>query len=71
MNTQRHHLDLRPFPRPESMLRWEKDPRPVIDAAINRREVAAIALQFDAGLRGGEVTQVQVDDFSATRTVCK
>lgn len=53
-----------PAPRPEKMLRWEQDVVPMIEATYNRRDAAAIALQFDAGLRGGEFKDLKVGDIS-------
>jgi hypothetical protein len=46
------------------MLRWEEDVEPMIEAARNTRDEAAIALQFDAGLRGGELYDLRVGDLS-------
>lgn len=37
------------------MLGWEEDVIPIIDETRNARDAAALALQFDAGLRGGEL----------------
>lgn len=53
-----------PAPRPENMLRWDEDVVPMIEAAYNPRDAAAIAMQFDAGLRGGEFKDVAVGDVS-------
>lgn len=53
-----------PAPRPEKMLRWEQDVVPMIEATYNKRDAAAIALQFDAGLRGGEFKDLEVGDIS-------
>lgn len=53
-----------PAPRPEDMLTWDDDVLPMIEAAHNPRDTAAIALQFDAGLRGGEFTSLTVGDIS-------
>lgn len=51
-----------PTPDPRNMLRWEKDVEPMIDECYNARDAAMIALQFDAGLRGGEFKDLTVDD---------
>jgi integrase len=46
------------------MLDWEEDVLPMIEAAQNSRDAAAIALQFDAGLRGGEFEDLTVGDIT-------
>lgn len=51
-----------PTPDPREMLKWEEDIEPMLDAAYNPRDAAMIALQFDAGLRGGEFKQLTVGD---------
>lgn len=56
--------DYDPSPDPSDMLRWEDDVEPMLDACRNARDEAAIALQFDAGLRGGELYDLTVDDIS-------
>lgn len=53
-----------PAPEPAKMLRWEEDVLPMIEATFNSRDAAAIALQFDAGLRGGEFKQLTVGDLT-------
>jgi integrase len=53
-----------PAPEPSDMLDWEEDVLPMIDAARNARDAAAIALQFDAGLRGGEFQELTVGDVT-------
>lgn len=55
-----------PTPDPSAMLRWSDDIRPMIDACKNTRDAAAIALQFDAGLRGGELEALTVGQVSET-----
>jgi integrase len=44
--------DYDPSPKASDLLRWEEDIKPMIEAAMNPRDKAAIALQMDAGLRG-------------------
>ncbi|ELY56494.1 integrase family protein [Natronococcus amylolyticus DSM 10524] len=51
-----------PTPDPRDMLRWEDDVQPMIDKCYNARDAAMIALQFDAGLRGGEFKNLAVGD---------
>jgi len=41
-------------PDPRDILLWEEDVAPMLQAAANSRDAAMVALQFDAGLRGGE-----------------
>lgn len=53
-----------PAPEPSKMLDWEEDVLPMITAARNTRDGAAIALQFDAGLRGGEFQNLTVGDIT-------
>lgn len=55
-----------PAPDPATMLRWEEDVEPLLDACHNARDRALIALQFDAGLRGGELYDMRVEDISST-----
>jgi hypothetical protein len=51
-----------PTPDPRNMLRWEDHVEPMLDAAKYSRDTAMIALQFDAGLRGGEFKSLCVGD---------
>jgi len=53
-----------PAPHPAEMLDWEEDVKPMIDAARNSRDAALVAVQFDAGLRGGELYDLTVGDVS-------
>ncbi len=53
-----------PAPEPADMLDWQDDILPIIDATRNSRDAAAIALQFDAGLRGGEFQDLTVSDIT-------
>lgn len=41
-----------PTPDPSQMLEWDTDIQAMIEATRNSRDAAAIAMQFDAGLRG-------------------
>lgn len=56
--------DYDPKPNPRNMLRWEDEVQDMLAAAENPRDRAAIALSFDAGLRGGEITSVRFGDFT-------
>lgn len=47
--------DYDPVPRRSEMLEWDDDIKPMLAACHNPRDEALIALQFDAGLRGGEL----------------
>jgi integrase len=58
--------DYDPSPDPSEMLRWEDDIEPMLDGCRNTRDEAAIALQFDAGLRGGELYDLTIGDVSDT-----
>jgi len=57
--------DYDPTPDPREMLRWEDDIQPMLDAAPNSRARALIALQFDAGLRGGELKSLRIGDLQS------
>lgn len=61
-----HPSDYDPSPNPAEMLEWEEDIEPMLDAATNPRDTAAIAMQFDAGLRGGELYELRVGDVDDT-----
>lgn len=56
--------DYDPAPNPADMLTWEDDVEAMIDAANNSRDKALFAIQFDAGLRGGELHDLRVGDLS-------
>ena len=53
-----------PAPDPGEMLDWDDDVIPMIEQTDHARDAAAIALQFDAGLRGGEFQSLTVGDIS-------
>ncbi|MFB6228928.1 MAG: tyrosine-type recombinase/integrase [Halobacteriales archaeon] len=53
-----------PAPDPGEMLDWNDDVLPMIEAANHERDAAAIALQFDAGLRGFEFRDLTVGDIT-------
>lgn len=55
-----------PAPDPGKMLKWDADVKPMLEEA-NDRDAAAIALQFDAGLRGGEYASLTVGSISEHR----
>lgn len=51
-----------PSPDPREMLTWDEDIEPMLGECYNARDAAMIALQFDAGLRGGEFKSLEVGD---------
>lgn len=53
-----------PSPDPAEMLRWDSDVKPMIDAAVNHRDAALVAVAFDSGARSGELQAVRVGDVS-------
>jgi len=53
-----------PAPEPGQMLDWSDDILPMIEAANHDRDAAAIALQYDAGLRGFEFRDLTVGDVT-------
>lgn len=53
-----------PKPTPRNMVRWEEEVQSMLAAAENPRDRAAIALAFDAGLRGGEIKALEWGDFT-------
>lgn len=55
-----------PSPNKRDMLTWEADVEVMLDACRNSRDAAAIALQFDAGLRGGELYDLRRSDLADT-----
>lgn len=57
-----------PMPDPTDMLRWDNEVQAMLDECRNPRDRAAIALQFDAGLRGGELEDLTIGDVSDTDT---
>lgn len=58
--------DYDPSPDQADMLTWEEDIQPMLDACMNPRDRCAIALQFDAGLRGGELQDLRVGSITDT-----
>lgn len=56
-----------PAPIPLEMLDWETDVQAMIESTSTPKEAAAIALQFDAGFRGGEFKDLTTDQFSDHR----
>jgi len=56
-----------PAPDPGEMLSWEEDVQPMVEATSRPKEAAAVAVQFDAGFRGGEFKQLSVDQFTDHR----
>ncbi|WP_348613594.1 tyrosine-type recombinase/integrase [Halobaculum rarum] len=53
-----------PAPKPSDMLDWHDDILPMIEATEHARDAAAIALQFDAGLRGFEFKDLTYGDVT-------
>lgn len=53
-----------PAPEPGQMLDWNDDILPMIEATEHERDAAAIALQYDAGLRGFEFRDLTVGDVT-------
>jgi site-specific recombinase XerD len=56
--------DYQPEPDEADMLNWDTHVRPMIDAAHNARDKALIALQFEGGLRGGELYDLTLNQIS-------
>jgi hypothetical protein len=46
------------------MLGWDEDVRPMLDATMNARDAALIAVAWDAGPRTGELENLRVGDVS-------
>ena len=53
-----------PAPDPADMLDLEDDVKPMIESTRNPRDAAFIGVQFEAGLRGGELFDLTVGDVS-------
>jgi integrase len=53
-----------PSPDPAEMLAKEGDVLPMIEATRNKRDAALIAVQFEAGLRGGELYDLTIGSVS-------
>jgi len=51
-----------PVPSERDLLKWEADVQPMVQATQNTRDAALLALQFEAGLRGGELYDLRVGD---------
>lgn len=54
--------DFDPVPSERDLLTYEEDVEAMIEACHNDRDRALIALQFEAGLRGGELYDLRVGD---------
>ena len=52
-----------PIPNESEMLDWDDDVLPMLNECRNARDAAAIALQFEAGLRGGELEELTIGDI--------
>lgn len=62
--------DFNPVPSERDILLWEQDILPMIEAAHNPRDKALFAVQFEGGLRSGELFDCRVGDvFDAEHTV--
>ncbi|MFC7096080.1 site-specific integrase [Halobaculum marinum] len=53
-----------PAPKPSEMLHWEEHVQPMLEECQNVRDRAMIALQWDAGLRGGEFKSLTYGDVT-------
>lgn len=53
-----------PTPDPAEMLDWDDDVVPMIDATMNSRDAALIAVAFDSGARSGELLDLRVGDVT-------
>jgi len=53
-----------PEPNPAEMLDWENDVLAMIDTTRSARDAALFALQFDAGMRSGELENLAPTDFA-------
>ncbi|QLG49112.1 tyrosine-type recombinase/integrase [Natrinema halophilum] len=53
-----------PIPDPGDMLEWDEDVRPMIDATMNARDAALIAVAWDGGPRSGELLGLTVGDVT-------
>ncbi len=56
-----------PAPDPAKMLAWEDHIKPMIEAAQNFRDKAAIAVAWDLGGRSGEFRELRIGDVSDHR----
>lgn len=56
-----------PKPNPAKMLDWHDETVPMVEATSTAQQAAAVALQFDAGLRGGEFKDLSTDQFTDHR----
>lgn len=56
-----------PAPNPAEMLDWDTEVQAMIEATSTEQQAAAIALQFDAGFRGGEFKDLTTDQFNDHR----
>jgi integrase len=53
-----------PSPNPGDMLHWDEDVLPMIDATLNDRDAALIAVAWDAGARGDELHDLTIGDVT-------
>ncbi|MBV0900182.1 tyrosine-type recombinase/integrase [Haloarcula salina] len=62
--------DFDPVPSERDLLDYEADVKPMAEACHNTRDAALIMVQFEAGLRAGELYDLEVGDiFDAEHTV--
>lgn len=54
----------KPMPDPAKMLDWEDGILPLVDATMNARDAALIAVAWDAGPRAGELLGLRIGDVS-------
>ncbi|WP_267643487.1 tyrosine-type recombinase/integrase [Haloarchaeobius amylolyticus] len=53
-----------PAPEPSNMLKWKADVLPMIEATLNPRDAALIAVAWDAGARSGELRSLRLGDVT-------
>jgi hypothetical protein len=56
-----------PMPSPADVLDWRDDVYPMIDACLETRDKALIAVAFEAGLRSGELEELCVGDVTDSK----
>ena len=53
-----------PAPKPANMLHWDRDVKPMLDACLNKRDAAMIAVAWDSGARSGEFRDLTVGEVT-------
>ena len=62
--------DFDPVPSERDLLKFEHDIQPMLDACHNPRDKALIIVQFEGGLRGGELYDLRIGDvFDSNHSV--